>query len=437
MNIFRTPLWSLKIHRARLHTALAACSLALSFCALGGCAQKPAAPANAASSSSSSPSWGEVLQNWWRATTDTKTQPAAPAPVTPATSPSQREIAVLAKQHPAWKLADALQQNRLAPLHFEAIAPGAARAGGVLAAPNFDVDFPGDNRPSGSAAGTSLPKPATAKDSSPPLFTTDFDQLQQTARAQQETPLAEFLSSVATRQENWQRDYRAILQIALGEEVEAAAKRAPSAIPLVLPAPEMQLEMTNLRLRLLRNVFTTDTERSAARERLRELMTQWRTALREQESARSRELQRLRSEEPERLRSEGLVRIQQELDLIRRTQQELRSAIAAEHRARLEEDFGNERARLALTFPTMQTNGVPGSNSIVTPTANLQNKLNLEKIIFNRTLLSPRTSNGALPGVAAAQIASGAARTEQIRALRRQAWSDATRQAQMATRLGY
>ncbi len=430
-----TPPTSLKTNRARLLRLAALCSLVLSPCALAGCSQTPPPPANP---SSSTPSWGTVLQNWWQASTDSKKPAPTPPPAPSVAAPTQKEIAQLARQHPAWKLADALQENRLTALPFEAIAPGDARDAGALASPDFDVNFSNAGNQRGNNANSSLPEPASPSHSgqTPATRVLEFGELSDAARAQQETSLTDFLSSVAVRQEDWQRDYRSILQIALGEEVEAAALRAPHAAPVVLPTPEVQLEMTNLRLRLLRNVFTTEEERQAARTRLRELLVQWRAALREQETARARELQRLRSEEPERIRREGLANIEQELAFIRRTQQELHAAIAAEHRTRLEEEFGNERARLALNYPQPSLDEFPAENP-ATGNSGRTAQATLEAIIFNRTLPVPRTSNARLPGIASTQSSANTARIAQIRALRQQAWNDATRQAKMAARLGY
>ncbi len=435
MTSFCTPHKSFKTNRARLFRLTAICSLALSSGALVGCSQSPPAPAN---SSSSTPSWGTVLQNWWRASTEAKKTAPTPTPVPSIAAPTQSEIARLARQHPAWKLADALQENQMAALPFEAIAPGTARNAATLAAPSFDVDFSNPRNQRGNNPNSSLPEPASRLRSGENATTRvlDFGELNEAARIQQETSLTDFLQSVATRQEDWQRDYRAILQMALGEDVEAAAQRAPHAIPLVLPTPEVQLEMTNLRLRLLRNVFTTEEERQTARTRLRELLVQWRAALREQERARAQELQRLRNEEPEKIQREGLANIQQELDFIRRTQQELRTAIAAEHRARLEEEFGNERARLALNYPQTPVDELL-EGSPATGNASPGTPATLDAIIFNRTLSVPRTSNATLPGIASAQSPANSTRTAQIRTLRQQAWNDATRQAKMATRLGY
>jgi hypothetical protein len=430
-----TPPQSLKTNRARLLRLIALCSLALSPVALSGCSQTPP-PTD---SSPQAPSWGTVLQNWWQASTQTNKTAPSPTPVTASvSSPTQNDIARLARQHPAWKLADALQQNRMAPLSFEAIEPGSVRSGDTLQAPDFDVNFDNAANQRQGNSNSALPEPANSSQpvETPAPHILDFGELNNAARDQQETSLTDFLRSVAVRHEDWQRDYRAILQIALGEEVEAAAQRTPHALSLVLPTPEVQLEMTNLRLRLLRNVFTTEEEREAARNRLRDLLIQWRAALREQESARAQELQRLRGEEPERIRREGLANIEQELGFIRRTQQELRTAIAAEHRTRLEEEFGNERARLALNYPQISPDDILNENP-ATRNAGWNAVRPAEAIIFNRTLALPRASNATLPGIASTQSPANTARTAQIRALRQQAWNDATRQAKMAARLGY
>lgn len=434
MSFYRTPFWLSQPQRARLRHFVALGSLALPLAGLGGCVQQASPPTDATPSSSSS--WGAVLQNWWKSTTDTAKTTPAPTPGATLTPPSQSEIARLARQHPAWKLADALQENRIKPLQFEAISPDTT-PDSALARPSFDVQFSTGTGLSSPRTGSTLPPPATVVPGDEGITRVEFGDLHEAARSQQETSLTDFLRSVATRQQDWQRDYRAILEIALGEDVEAAARRVPQVIPLVQPAPEVQLEMTNLRLRLLRNVFTTEEERSVARNRLRELLLQWRAALREQERARARELQRLRAEEPERIRREGLANIERELDAIARTRQELRNALAAEHQARLEEDFGNERARLALSFPSSLPADFPENSPSAINSSGSYGKTVLERIIFHRTLLPVRTSNTVLPGIASQQSSSATVRAAQIRALRRQAWSDATRQAKMAARLGY
>jgi hypothetical protein len=270
----------------------------------------------------------------------------------------------------------------------------------------------------------------------PVVIAPDMQELREAARARQENSIAEFLRAAQTRQTDWQRDYRAVLETALGEKIEVAEQRAPSSVALVLPSPELQLEMTNLRLQLLSNVFSTPGEREKASARLQELMKLWRAALAKQEKIRADELERLRIEEPARLREAGLKQLEEQLETIRRTQQANRDAIAAEHRARLEADFGNENARLAVTLPPLHTTGVlpPSSAMLFSSAARPLNPF-LEKIVFPRTNAPQRASVSAFSSVAASRTQIADARAAQIRTLRALAWHDAKRQAKMAQRL--
>jgi hypothetical protein len=359
-------------------------------------------------------------------------------------------------RHPAWKLADALEENRAQPLQFEAIAVRSSVAGSTPKTPGFDVNLP----PTSNALetdGRNLPAPAlgeadlgeadlgeadlgeaeNADDFSAPIvIAPDAQALREAVRERQENSIEDFLRAVQTRQINWQRDYREVLKTALGEEIEVAEQRVPDSLAVVLPSPELQLEMTNLRLQLLSNVFSTPAERKKASARLEELMALWRAALAKQEKIRADELERLRVEEPEQLKRAGLIRLEEQLELIRRAQQANRAAIAAEHRARMEADFGNENARLAIALPPLPALGVLPA-PVTAPFAGEINPRNplLEKIIFPRTRAPQSASVNNFSGVDASRTQILAARSEQIRALRALAWRDAKRQARMAQRL--
>jgi hypothetical protein len=433
----------------------------------GSTASKTNSQGNAAvAGSTPGAPWNEALQKWWQALSQPGASPktqsakqnrsAAPnqsaAPKTSA--PSQAEIAAIAARHPAWKLAEALEKNRVQPLQFEAIAGRSPVAGSTPAAPSFDVRFPAATDAfATNAENRNLPAPAWGAVASnetenrepesgaddfvaPVVIAPDMQELREAARARQENSIAEFLRAARTRQADWQRDYRVVLETALGEKIEVAQQRAPSSVALVLPSPELQLEMTNLRLQLLSNVFSTPGEREKASARLQELMKLWRAALAKQEKIRADELERLRVEEPARLRQIGLTQLEEQLETIRRAQQANRDAIAAEHRARLEADFGDENARLAITLPPLGAPGVlppPGATSFSSATS--QSNPAFERIIFPRTYAPQRASVSAFSGVAASQTQIATARAAQIRALRALAWHDAKRQAKMAQRL--
>jgi hypothetical protein len=441
----------------------ATCVLAAILSA-GGCAGNAGSTASKANSQSnaaaagSTPSapWSAALQKWWQALSQPKAPSKTPTTKQSAASktsaPSQAEIAAIAARHPAWKLAEALEKNHAQPLQFEAIAGRSPVSGSTPGAPSFDVRFPAATNAL-ETENRNLPAPALSASApdeivqgeaenafgdfvAPVVIAPDVQALREAARARQENSIAEFLRAAQTRQIDWQRDYRAVLETALGEEVEVAQQRTPAALALVLPSPELQLEMTNLRLQLLSNVFSTPAEHEKASERLQELMKLWRVALAKQEKIRADELERLRVEEPERWRQVGLRNLETKLKVIRRAQQANRDAIAAEHRAQLEADFGNENARLAITLPPLLAAGVlPPAGAAPISRAAKQSDPFLEKIVFPRTNTPQRASVIAFSGVAASQAQTADARATQIRALRALAWRDAKRQAKMAQRL--
>jgi hypothetical protein len=389
------------------------------------------------------------LQKWWQALSQPKTpqtRGSKPGATSKSGTPSQAEITAIAMRHPAWKLADALEENRAQPLQFEAIAVRSSVAGSTPKTPGFDVNLPptsnaletdGRNLPAPALGEADLGEAENADDFSAPIvIAPDAQALREAARERQENSIEDFLRAVQTRQINWQRDYREVLKTALGEEIEVAEQRVPDSLAVVLPSPELQLEMTNLRLQLLSNVFSTPAERKKASARLEELMALWRAALAKQEKIRADELERLRVEEPEQLKRAGLIRLEEQLELIRRAQQANRAAIAAEHRARTEADFGNENARLAIALPPLPALGVLPA-PVTAPFAGEINPRNplLEKIIFPRTRTPQSASVNNFSGVDASRTQILAARSEQIRALRALAWRDAKRQARMAQRL--
>ncbi len=458
--IFSRAFFSPLPPRRILATCVLAAILSASGCAQNNSAISPKNYSQSDSAVGSTPAgstpnatWSEAFQKWWQALSQAKTpkkDSAGAAVVAPKTNaPTRNEIAAIAARHPAWKLADALAKNRAQPLQFEAISARSVQAESTLAAPRFDVNFPAASN-TAENSNRNLPAPALSENESagneienadddfaaPVVIAINAQELREDARLRQEASIADFLRDAQMRQKNWQRDYRTVLQTALGEEIEVAQQRAPSPVALVLPSPELQLEMTNLRLQLLSNVFSTPTEREKASERLQELMNLWRAALAKQEKIRADELERLRVEEPARLRQAGLAKLETQLEIIRRAQQANRDAIAAEHRERVEADFGNENARLTLTLPPLSALGVlPAPTKAIFGSGQNQSSVLLEKIVFPRTQSAQRASVKGFSGIAASKTQTGSALDAQIRILRTMAWNDAKRQLKMEQRL--
>lgn len=450
----------------KLFSRLFACSLtpsrALVVLVLGasiatGCIKSTSGPESTFRAESTAPvpsSWPELARRWWQAATEaaSSTEPALP-PRIDEREPSPAEIERLAQQHPAWKMAQALESSTATALQFQEIRSSASQRLDSLTAPSFDISFSELAKavPYISETISFLPLPVGEEIQleNYSLDTARLQQLHDEAREQQRRSLSEFLRMVQERQRSGRQEYREILEGALQEKVEVASRRVPENVALVLPDSEMQLEMTNLRLRLLNNLFTTPEERRVARERLTELLAQWRAALHEQELARAEQLRRLRLEEPAQIEAEGRVLLESTLERIREAQRQSREAAVAEHERLLEEEFGSSASRLVPVSPAtpiLQTALATGSEAserererkIETDLATTRQNVGvrqLAELSFLRTDSSRLPSENLLPASLALSASAQGSSVQRIRELRQLARRDAIRQARMALRL--
>ena len=402
------------------------------------------------------PAQQSVWEKWWNVFTQSsqlKKGQSTPAASAASAMPIVAvDITAVAARHPAWKLADAIAKTESVALRFDPIQ-GSASSAIAVASPAFDVDF---NNPISGGSNNNFPT-ATPEEffgdsqnsDSQAITAQGLETLEAQAGREQSESITEFLRIVAQRQNDSRGSYNAILNTALDEDVAAMQRSPLSLVSPILPSPELQLEMTNLQLQLSRNIFATDQEVKAARARLNVLLTQWRKTLRAQEQQRLAELQRLRVQEPASARRAGVERIARELTAIQDAQQNAQIAIAQEHRARLEEDFGDEQARLGITLPasgifrdgeigTGEIGDEENADSVTrsTPAARALLALGVKQpLVFVRTN-AIRTAS--VPGVMAmppSQVAAGSSsQAARIRSLRSIAWQDATKQIQMASR---
>lgn len=452
----------------RLWMVAGPCATAAFFAFLTGCAPSPpvaisppkppqSTPAQKAARSSTAAAAGEsALERWWNALTKSAQSPASGS--TPKANNATEipvvavDITAIASRHPAWKLADAMEKSRPTALRFEPLSGSAANRVEV-ASPSFDVDFdaPSNARASNSGGENAISSVATPEEFFPDspsvgaqsVMANGLEALEARAEEDQRESITEFLRLVGQRQSDWKSDYNTILQIALNEDVSALQRTSLPAISPLLPSAEKQLEMTNLRLQLSRNIFATEQEVEAARARLDQLLDEWRETLRGQQQQRLQELQRLRVEEPQSAKSEGLQRIAHDLEAIENAQRVARIAISEEHRARVEQDFGDDTARLGIVLPAsgVLPNGefasateAPRAQS--TPAGSAMAALGLEQpIVFIRTNSVRASSVPAITAIPFSQanpnLDSKSARIQALRTLARQ---EAVKQIQMATR---
>ncbi len=414
-----------------------------------------------------------VLARWWKALTTPADRTSTPAAANRAASLPivAVDISVIAARHPAWKLASALQGSRTQSVRFEPIE-GRESSTISVSSPSFDVNFnaPANqkNRPDNNQESTSdaiaspqqffAPETNNASDApngnaAQEIAADGLPQLEADAGREQRESIEEFLRLVSQRQNNWRSDYNSILQTALNEDVAAMQRTALTPVSPLLPSPEVQLEMTNLRLQLSRNIFATDQEVEAARARLSTLLNRWREILRGQQQQRLQELERIRVQQPAAAKSVGLEKIERDLSAIRDAQQVAQQAIAQEHRARVETDFGDEQARLAIVLPATGvlpntvTSNVNWPNADIletsvpkpaqsTPLRGALTSLGVrEQLVFTRTNSIRAASIGNAAAMPGAQISANAgSNAARIQNLRQLAWQESIKQIQMASR---
>jgi hypothetical protein len=470
-------LWFCKTRRCAFWRALPA----LMLVCLSGCARSTVSQSTAGQKTGSAPvaaktarnaaspqSWEKVLDTWWHAWQSSSRKSAAagknvtPKPATASNLPLVTiDVGALAARHPAWKLARALEENhenhndvnRSAAYNFSS-ARALENSQFALAAPSFDVRFDEAGSASGGPAASTLPPAATVfspyERAEESVEAPGLEALENQARDRQSEAIEVFLQDLTQRQASSREQYAAILRGALDEEVENTQRAIVDEPPIPQMAPDQQLLLTNLRLQLLRNVFTTDEQKQKARAQLDAILADWQKQLRAQAAARAAALQEARVEAPRHAREAGVARVRAELEAVRRAQQNARETVLRQQVARLHEDFGDQNARLGVVLPAaswpprdFQIPDAPFFNPLLRALSN-QKIVSLETIFpeTNSGLSSSQTpffgkDTARLRSVSTAGADSGMTagnRPALIRALKAQAWRDARKQAQMAAR---
>lgn len=243
---------------------------------------------------------------------------------------------LLARRHPAWLLADSLQRG--------AISPSSPQIDRVLAVP----------APSFSP----LPAPevlAPIRVLPPRSVGENFEAT--AARNRQSAALNRFFSSVEARDTLRNRDEVFLSRRALEDAIAAAQRSAVTELDLSQISPEVALELTNLRLQLLRSLSRTPAQRAATRQEIRAIEERYAEILREQIALQAAKQREATLDLPIRQRREGLARIERESQANTLQEAGERRVVAVETRSRLESDFARESADLHLTLPPARAVG--------------------------------------------------------------------------------
>ncbi len=292
-------------------------------------------------------------------------------------------VRALAAEHPAWRLAEALQRSGTVP---PAPDPVLSR----VAPPSWRSLLLGETGQSTLNTGSTGPiagfsgngSLGTALDQQT-ILATGLRTLQEQMEERQENSLDNFLNAVAGRQTTLRSQEQRTALAALQEDIALARQVNLDALSPLLPEDPVQLEMTNLRLGIelletqQRNTDTLTEERrlrlvaeeNALRARLAELERQWRLDLRSQAQERRNLLARLREERPRLLEQQRLQEIAaQQRELNTQNLQERREVRQAQ-RVRIAEDFEPVDARLGIVLPAVRgfsgnVAAFPGSTSV-------------------------------------------------------------------------
>jgi hypothetical protein len=286
-------------------------------------------------------------------------------------------VMAVARRHPAWQLADALQRNEVparnaAPAR-SAVAIDAPHLPGndALSArmmPLTPLSPPEISRLNVARAllprpeyspltlSASLPLTALVPQAEQRVTASGLSALQEYSRQRQSAAIESFLEVAEQRSEieveGRALDLRGALEENIAAEVEAFERLALAPTLPPLPSSAVQLEMTNLRLRL-QIARLSEAERGQARARLSQLEAQWIEELRAQEAAQLAQLEQSRRELPLLRRREGSVAVRQALAQLRSAGQQEREAVRAHLLTLLSQDFSQDEATLGIVLPSV------------------------------------------------------------------------------------
>lgn len=332
------------------------------------------------------------------------------APQAPPRPPALRiDAEVLARQHPAWRLADALERGLAAPdapQIVRAMRTNAALNGAGFDALRWPLELAPGDAPSTQPASTisvEMPDIAARQRADWQRFFA-LDVARQQARRREQTLLA-------------RRDLEDAARILGGTVAE---------LDLSLLPPDVILELTNLRLKLVENLSKTRAQREAARAQIAAIEARYAQIWREQTARQNALLHYATVERPAQQRQLALARLSREVAAAAQRESAARDALRSQFQAVLRADEA-ARAPLRLALPPVRAVAVAGLSN--PPRArSLGTRENPDELL--QTKATPRASTATSSGKALAA-------TTLARQLRAKARRDARQWAILvAARLG-
>lgn len=339
-------------------------ALCTAFFAAGCSVVNPAASKQSASAAQagnelSVPSFAQWASEAWKRY---NTKAAPPARVVPSPRVFENRNATRPIAHPAWQLAQTLENQ--APLRFEIPAAtifqlaarqnGPIRIGDVSALQSLRGDTNStDNLVTNNSSATAraLGRWQLSALEARTVTAQTLPALQNQIEARQINDFDAVLAQSLSAQDKARTNIERSLEAALQDDIALARRLAPDALEPYLPSEMQALALSNLRLDLLPALDKTAAEtQSSNAERVRRDIA-IRAVLREQELARRNALKRLREDLPVQLEATKREELRQTLRVQNQRDQQLRDQARQEARALIAQDFTADAARLGIVLP--------------------------------------------------------------------------------------
>ena len=205
------------------------------------------------------------------------------------------DIDVLARRHAAWQLADALQKGAPRPTQARQITVKLPAVGA-------------NQKPLGAGAlWAPAPRPVPDALAVRPARVVRASASNIAAQQNSRATLDNFLADLRERQAALENAQDELARRALEDRIRVATRGAVEAIPLAPVSPETALELSNLRLQLLKQLSVPAAQQAAATAKIEAIEARLNEIWSAQTAAQNARLRAALEELPARLRREGLV----------------------------------------------------------------------------------------------------------------------------------
>jgi hypothetical protein len=279
-----------------------------------------------------------TARQWWHVW---RSSVSTSSPATVSSSKVAIDLTKIASQHPAWKLAEQLENSPATELRLNWRQPDKMEASSALPKSTF-------------TAGT------------PELTAIDFAEPEQKVTASEmETLDAQMTQQQQTSWDKWEENINQNLQedreqiaqamrVDLNDRIDQTQKNIPEIGSPLTPPAEVQNEMINLRLKLLNNIALSPDDKAATQKRLDQLETQWTQQLHQQAQEGADKQQYWRETVPRQMREAGEANIQQTIQTL---EQQDRKAIdlTVNHQQQWLEQDNTRNSLYSLNLPLISS----------------------------------------------------------------------------------